>query len=346
MLGSDATFGGRRLYYGEHGSFDIYDYNYASEQGFIPEGYKVFWGFEDERLFAWAKQLLPGIAASGEPFNLTMLTVDTHFEDGWVCDLCGDEFGDDQYANVMACSSRQVSEFVTWLSQQDFWENTTVIISGDHTTMDKDFCENVPSTFQRRTLVSVINGAAEPEDPEATRTYSTLDLFPTTLAALGVKVQGDRLGLGTNLYGTRPTIVEQYGLDACRNALSGPSDFLASQGEIVVGERNLELAAKNAKLKAQVEEDGTVSFILSDVSISTSYVLDAKVRILDDRTQGEQAISMEIVPVEDHPQWFWCRANTDYREEDLQHLTATALLTTNGCEDYPICEGFSIDEGQ
>jgi phosphoglycerol transferase len=229
MLGSDATFGGRRLYYGEHGSFDIYDYNYASEQGFIPEGYKVFWGFEDERLFAWARQVLPELAAAEEPFNLTMLTVDTHFEDGWVCDLCGDEFGDDQYANVMACSSRQVSEFVPWLSQQDFWENTTVIISGDHTTMDKDFCENVPSTFQRRTLVSVINGAAEPEDPEATRTYSTLDLFPTTLAALGVKVQGDRLGLGTNLYGTRPTIVEQYGLDACRNALSGPSDFLASQ---------------------------------------------------------------------------------------------------------------------
>lgn len=35
LIGSDATFGGRRLYFEEHGDYDILDYNYAIENGWI-----------------------------------------------------------------------------------------------------------------------------------------------------------------------------------------------------------------------------------------------------------------------------------------------------------------------
>ena len=58
------------------------------------------------------------------PFNLTLLTVDTHYEDGYVCRLCDDTFGDDQYANVMACSSKQIGAFLKWIREQDFYDNT------------------------------------------------------------------------------------------------------------------------------------------------------------------------------------------------------------------------------
>ena len=44
------------------------------------------------------------LAAGEQPFNLTLLTVDTHFEDGYKCRLCDDRFGDNQYANAIACS--------------------------------------------------------------------------------------------------------------------------------------------------------------------------------------------------------------------------------------------------
>ena len=44
MMGSDATFGGRRNYFSQHGNYNIKDYNYAIEQGWIPEEYKVWWG--------------------------------------------------------------------------------------------------------------------------------------------------------------------------------------------------------------------------------------------------------------------------------------------------------------
>lgn len=152
MIGSDATFGGRRLYFTEHGNYNIYDYNYASENGLIPPDYRVWWGYEDEKLFSFAKDKLTELSQQSTPFNFTMLTVDTHFEDGYPCELCTDEFGDNQYANVMACSSRQVKELVDWIQQQDFYENTTIVISGDHPTMDKDFCEDVDDDYTMKSL--------------------------------------------------------------------------------------------------------------------------------------------------------------------------------------------------
>ena len=41
MIGSDATFGGRRTYFESHGKTEIFDYTTAVEEGKIPEGYWV-----------------------------------------------------------------------------------------------------------------------------------------------------------------------------------------------------------------------------------------------------------------------------------------------------------------
>lgn len=231
MIGSDATFGGRRLYFTEHGNYNIYDYNYASENGLIPPDYRVWWGYEDEKLFSFAKDKLTELSQQSTPFNFTMLTVDTHFEDGYPCELCTDEFGDNQYANVMACSSRQVKEFVDWIQQQDFYENTTIVIAGDHPTMDKDFCEDVDDDYTRKVYTTYINPAAELETTEK-RNYTTFDNFPTTLAALGVKIDGNRLGLGTNLFSSTQTLTERFGIDKMESELKKKSKMMEKLGDI------------------------------------------------------------------------------------------------------------------
>ncbi len=156
LLGSNAKFGGRKLYFSDHGDYMIHDYNYAKKQGLIDKDYKVWWGYEDEKLFAFAKDDLTELAKKDEPFNLTMLTVDTHFEDGYVCDQCEDNF-DVQYANVMKCSSKQVSEFVAWVKEQDFYDNTTIVIAGDHLTMDSDFLQNIDADYDERIYTAFIN---------------------------------------------------------------------------------------------------------------------------------------------------------------------------------------------
>ena len=226
LIGSDGTFGGRKLYFEEHGNYNVMDYNYCAKNGLIPEGYRVFWGFEDKKLFDFAKDTLKEKAASDEPFNLTMLTVDTHFEDGYVCDECDDTFGENQYANVMACSSRRVAEFVKWVQSQDFYENTTIVISGDHLTMDSDFCEDVPDTYERKVFTTYINAPVQPTDTTKYREYSTFDQFPTTLAALGVSIEGNHLGLGTNLFSSEITLIEKYDKNVVDDELEKQSDFM------------------------------------------------------------------------------------------------------------------------
>lgn len=231
LLGSDATFGGRRLYFTEHGQYDILDYNYAIENGWIPEDYKVWWGYEDEKLFSFAKDRLLELSEQDSPFNLTMLTVDTHFEDGYECDICPDTFGKNQYANVMACSSKQVKEFVDWVSEQDFADDTTIVISGDHPTMDSDFCENVDSSYVRKVYTTYINPAAQKETNKE-REYTTFDNFPTTIAALGAQIDGDRLGLGTNLFSKTKTLNEEYGMGKEARELKQKSKLLTKMSSI------------------------------------------------------------------------------------------------------------------
>lgn len=226
LIGSDATFGGRRLLFSEHGNFTIHDYNYAVQEGMIPSDYRVWWGYEDKRLFRFAKKELRTLAAQDEPFNLTILTVDTHREDGYVCEDCGDEFGENQYANVMACSSKMVVDFVRWVQKQDFYENTTIVLAGDHPTMDSDFCADVDSAYTRKVYTAYINPAAEVQKPDVYREYTTFDHYPTTLASLGVEIEGERLGLGTNLFSDEWTLTEKYQRDWVESELNRKSKFM------------------------------------------------------------------------------------------------------------------------
>ncbi|WP_306480432.1 sulfatase-like hydrolase/transferase [Mediterraneibacter sp.] len=226
LIGSKAEFGGRKVYFTEHGDYFMDDYDYAIESAKIPSDYKVWWGYEDEKLFEFAKEKCTELSRQEEPFNLTMLTADTHFEDGYVCEKCSNDY-EDQYANVMACSSKQVYEFIEWVKQQPFYENTTIVLSGDHLTMDSDFCAKVDEEeeYDRRTYTAYINSAVNPIN-NMKRMYTTMDNFPTTLAAMGVKIEGNRLGLGTNLFSDQPTLMESVGEEMLKAELKKKSEFL------------------------------------------------------------------------------------------------------------------------
>ena len=254
MCGSTASFGGRQLYFEGHGGYKVFDYKYAEANDYIPKGYKVWWGYEDSKLFSFAKEQILELASEDAPFNFTMLTADTHFEDGYVCDKCGDGYGD-QYSNVMACSSAQVYEFVEWCKQQDFYENTTIVICGDHTTMDSDYCEDVPADYVRKTYVCVINPACPCENTER-REYTTLDLFPTTLAALGCTIEGNRLGLGTNLFSSEPTLLETYGASYLDSELAKKTDFYDSIGRFDTLTSDIMKHLRYIDMQTSLSDDG------------------------------------------------------------------------------------------
>lgn len=232
LIGSDATFGGRRLYYKDHGNYNIEDYSYAKQQGWIPQDYNVFWGYEDHKLFNFARSEITKMSKKSQPFNMTMLTVDTHFEDGYKCKYCDNQFGD-QYADAMHCSSRHVAAFVKWAQKQSWYKDTTIVISGDHPTMASHFCDDVPSSYQRKVYSVYINAAVKPKQ-NSYRLYSTFDHFPTTLAAMGATIKGDRLALGTNLFSDKKTLLEKYGINYVQRELKRRSPLLQKLEKVEV----------------------------------------------------------------------------------------------------------------
>lgn len=223
LIGSKAEFAGRDKYFQQHGNYEIRDYHWAIEQGLIPEDYYVWWGYEDNKLFDFAKDTLNELSAKDEPFNFTMLTADTHFEDGYATEETPDLFGD-QYSNVIHESDRQLMAFLSWMKEQPFYENTTVILCGDHLTMDSDFFDELDPEYQRSVFNLFLNTNKKTVNNQ-NRQFSAMDMFPTTLSALGVKISGNRLGLGTNLFSKEPTIIEKLGYDTFESELMKRSKF-------------------------------------------------------------------------------------------------------------------------
>ena len=222
MIGSDAEFGGRKDFFETHGDYTIYDYYYAIDEGYIDEDYFVWWGYEDKKLFEYAKEKILDASKEDEPFNFTLLTVDTHFTDGYMDDSCEEVFNK-TYANSFYCSDSKIGEFVNWIKEQDFYENTTIVIVGDHMTMQSNFYES-NKNYQRTIYNTFINSKIEPKK-EKNRLFSTLDLFPTTLASLGVEIEGNKLGLGVNLFSKEKTLIEKLGLENLNKEISKKSNY-------------------------------------------------------------------------------------------------------------------------
>lgn len=223
ICGSDSTFGRKKKLFEEHGNYKIFDYYSAIDGGYIDKNYKVWWGMEDQKMYGAAKDEILKLANKGKPFNCTLLTVDTHHVGGYRCSVCPSGNGS-KTANVVACADQQVADFVNWCKQQNFYDNTTIVILGDHPRMDKKLVKGVDKV-DREALDVFINSASPYRNVNKNRTATTVDLFPTILSSMGYSIQGDRLGLGTNLFSPNKTLAEELGYNEFNNELGRNSRF-------------------------------------------------------------------------------------------------------------------------
>jgi len=286
LCGSDIAFAGRDVFYRDHGPYDVFDLYTAREKGYIPEDYFEFWGYEDHILFDIAKDELLRLAEGEEPFNLTMLTVDTHNVGGYICSLCGDEY-EDVTANVVECADRQMAEFIAWCKEQEFYEDTTIVIVGDHPRMDSHLVEGVE--YNERTIYNCfINPACETETETTNREASQLDMYPTVLAAMGYEIEGDKLGLGVNLFSEEATLLERFGLEAMNREFSKSSTYYVKR------------FAPELWYMVQDEETAIVTVYFDEEKYNaTDYVLEGLSEVEGDHSWIEGKDFIVSIPIEE-----------------------------------------------
>ncbi|MBP5215666.1 MAG: sulfatase-like hydrolase/transferase, partial [Alphaproteobacteria bacterium] len=111
---------------------------------------------------------------------------------------------EDYFKNVISCADYQLGSFINWLKTQNFYNNTLIVIVGDHLAMNDALFEKIS---KRKVFDVYINGLNR--DINETRLFSALDTMPTVLEGLGYKINGHRLGLGTSLYSDEKTLLEK-----------------------------------------------------------------------------------------------------------------------------------------
>lgn len=206
LIGTKATFAGMDIFFDSHGGLKIRDRVFYAKK--YNKGKKVK-RLYDVKLYNLAKTELEDLAAGKEPFVFGMMTMDTHFAtDHFEKSVCEQKYPEATvYKNVISCADKQLSDFLNWLEQQPYYKNTAVVVVGDHLAMNsQDFYDG-----ERRRVFNLFLNAAKQPVRRARRKFATMDIYPTIMDALGVDVEGDRLGLGTSLFSDKPTVLEQIG---------------------------------------------------------------------------------------------------------------------------------------
>ena len=227
--GSDSNFAAYNSYVGRYDDSNIFDLNSAREQGLISKDYFKMWGFEDAKLFEFSKMKIDELAKGDKPFAVTMYTMDTHsFEEGYRCELCDNRISN-RFAAAVDCVSRQVGSFIDWLKTQPYYDDTVIVITGDHIAEHvPDGIELEKDGYERSPYNCFINAQKTPENSK-NRVFSPMDMFPTTLSAMGAEIKGDRLGLGTDLFSGRQTLAEEIGREEFTKQIQQNSKYFNEQ---------------------------------------------------------------------------------------------------------------------
>ena len=217
------SFGGLKEMFTRHGNYNIIDVKNLKDYGFsMGKEDKGKWGFNDNKLFEVAKVRVDELAKKKEPFNLELVTIDTHFYDGFVGDYSESKFKE-QYENAYATQSRQIYDFVNYIRSKDYYKNTTIVIVGDHLSMQDDFFKK-RGAKKRYVYNCIVNPGVEIKNNK-NRIATSLDMYPTIVSSIGGIIDGDKLGLGVNLFSGKTTLAEKYGVKKLNSELKKKSNF-------------------------------------------------------------------------------------------------------------------------
>lgn len=222
VQGSEKEFGALDLYAKDNGNYKIFDNNLAKEKGLVDKDYFVWWGIEDKKVLEFSKDELLNLSKEEEPFAFILFTMDTHFKDGYLDPSCKNNYKE-HLASSYACSSSMISDYLKWLSEQDFYKDTTIVLMGDHQVMQDSFYKG-KDNYTRVNYNAIINSSKEPINNKK-RAFSMFDMYPTILSSIGFEIEGEKLGFGVNLYSGEKTLIELLGRSRFDKELKKSSDY-------------------------------------------------------------------------------------------------------------------------
>lgn len=213
LKGAYLSFAGTETFVTEHrfsetiGRDELLALGAATEDDIKHSSFGIDFGINDVPMFAFARQKLSELSRQKQPFFVSIQTLDTHFPDGYTQPFCAKKYGD--IRDAVKCSDAQIADFVKWIQQQDFYENTVVLVLGDHLMMNTADIGALLEKQPRREAYNMI--MQKGDAPRVIQNnFAQFDWGATILDLLGVS-DTPQLGLGRSLLRNEPTLTEQLG---------------------------------------------------------------------------------------------------------------------------------------
>lgn len=191
MQGASLEFTHTGEFLKNHGYHELFGREEWKEKGYADLNE---WGLYDVYLFEEAKEKLKQLHSQNQPFNLTILTVDTHAPFGYISNHCKKE-GVSSYTDIVSCSSNSIADFIKFIIDNGYLDNTNIVILGDHLfPIHKDFA----LTSNERTIFNKFIAKNYPI--KIRDDVNHFDMYPSILKFIGFDVEGNELALGKSAF--------------------------------------------------------------------------------------------------------------------------------------------------
>jgi phosphoglycerol transferase len=180
------------------------------EMGYTHEDLSV-WGLWDKDLFLEARNTLRDLENSPQPFNLTILTVDTHAP-GSLDPRC-DSAGQNLTKRVIKCTASEVADFINYARGFEFYNETVIVVIGDHAFMGRTEEEKIAGINPTSVYFRIKPVVSDNWPPLSSR-GTLYDIGPTVLQTLSGEKRSHRLGFGVSLLSINreKSIFDKYSL--------------------------------------------------------------------------------------------------------------------------------------
>jgi phosphoglycerol transferase len=230
--GASLKFSGKGKFFNNHGYQTIMGREEWLSKGHYNENQLNGWGLFDKDIFNEAKGKLDELvllaSKTKKPFNLTILTVDTHFPDGYLSNDCKSRFNVKSDSDITAsikCTSNDIEGFISFVKSRGLMKNTNIVVMGDHLLM----ASKISSKLKKSKSREIYNKWISNEKVTFNRKIiDHFDIAPTILDFIGIRVNGGRFGLGFSALNTENPIPNEDFISELMNGLNKRSKFYDS----------------------------------------------------------------------------------------------------------------------
>jgi phosphoglycerol transferase len=156
-------------------------------------------GLHDDSMLDLAYDIAVKSVQSSQPFNLTIITTDNHSPHGMSSPRCSALERRTSFVGAVQCSSRSVNRFVERVLKNKKFENTDIVIMGDHLFMAIPEQKSKFLNYDERTVYFKYINSLKIATARSDMTH--FDVAPTILDSLGLLTDNtQKFGLGYSVF--------------------------------------------------------------------------------------------------------------------------------------------------